>query len=127
MTQANFEGTAFVSVARTATATSDDLANHNYRYLTIFVDVSADSGEDVTPRVEMKEIVAGTYTPIWTAAVAISATGEFNYQIGPGLLAAVGGGYDDTENVVVPKTFRIVMAHAGSTSITYSVTYSLSV
>jgi len=127
MPQANFEGTVFASVARTATATSDDLNNHSYRYLTIFVDVSADSGENVTPRGEMKEIGAATYTAIWTAASAISATGEFNYQIGPGLLATAGGGYDDTENVVIPKTFRIVMDHAGSTSITYSVTYSLNV
>ena len=127
MPQANFEGTAFESTARTATATSDDLNNHSYRYLTIFVNVSADSGEDVTPRVEIKEIVSGSYDIIWTAAAAISAVGTFIYQLGPGLLAAVDGDYVDTENVVVPKTFRIVMSHAGSTSITYSVTYSLSV
>lgn len=125
MTQGNYETTIITSAARTATVTTEDITNSHYRYLTIYVDVSADSGEDVTPRVEMKEIVSESYTAIWTAAAAISATGEFNYQLGPGLLASASGGYDDTENVVIPRTFRIVMSHAGATSITYSVTYSL--
>ncbi len=127
MTQANFEGTAFASTARTANATSRDLINHNYRYLTIFVDVSADSGADVTPRVEIKEIVSENYDSIWTAAVAISAVGTFVYQLGPGLLTSVDEDYVDTGNVIVPRTFRIVMDHNDTTSITYSVTYGLSV
>ena len=127
MTQANLEAIALTSAARTANTTSGDFVNHNYRYLTIFVDVTADSGADVTPRVEMKDLVSDSYTAIWTAAAAISATGEFNYQIGPGLLATASGGYDDTENVVVPRVFRIVMDHNDTTSITYSVAYNLNV
>lgn len=127
MPQANFEGTLFTSAVRTATNNSGDLKNHNYRYLTIYISVSADSGADVTPSVQVKEIVSGNYDTIWTAAAAISAVGEFTYQLGPGLLASVDGDYIDTENVVVPKTFRIVMTHNDSTSITYSGTYGLSV
>ena len=125
MSQGNYETSIIESSARTATVTTGDITNSHYRYLTLYVSVSADSGEDVTPRVEMKEKVSGNYTALWTAAAAISAVGEFNYQLGPGLLAAATGGYDDTENVVIPRTFRIVLAHAGSTSITYSASYGL--
>ena len=128
MPQANFEGTAFVSAARTATATSDDLKNHNYTYLTIFVDatVEADTAS-VTPSVQIKEIEGGAYFTIWTAAAAIEAVGQTAYQLGPGLLTSVDEDWTDTGNVVIPRTFRIVMTHADSDALTYSVTYSLSV
>ena len=128
MTQANLEGTAFVSAAYTATQNSGDLTNHNYRYLTIYVDatVEADTAS-VTPSVQIKDPVGGGYFTIWTAAAAIEAIGDTAYQLGPGLLASVDGDYTDTENVVIPRTFRIVMTHADTDALTYSVTYSLTV
>ncbi len=127
MAQANFEDTAFDSAAYTATQNSGDLINHNYRYLTIFVDatVEADTAS-VTPSVQIKS-KSGDYFTIWTAAAAIEAIGNTAYQLGPGLLAATGEDYTDTGNVVIPRTFRIVMTHADTDDLTYSVTYSLTV
>ena len=128
MSQANFESPLFESSGRTITHNSGDLDNHNYRYLTIFVDTTAESDTaSVTPSVQIKEKAAGDYFTIWTAAAAIEAVGNTAYQLGPGLLASAGGGYTDTENVVIPRTFRVVMTHADGDLLTYSATYSLTV
>ena len=125
----NTEGIILASAARTTTAlgTSIDFDNYNSRFLTLFVNVSADSGADITPSLQYKDPISDTYETIWTAAAAISATGQFGYQLGPGLLASAGGAWVDTENVVIPKTWRVVVSHNDTTSITYSGTYSLNV
>ena len=124
----NVEGTALASAARTANTFSPDIINYNGRTLSIFLDVtSVTSTPEVTLGIQIKDPVTGDYEQIWTAAAAAAATGEFVYQLGPGLLAGAGGGYDDTENIVIPRTFIIAVSHADTDSITYSIGYSLNV
>ena len=124
----NVEGTALPSAARTALANSSDIVNYNGKYLAIFLDITVDDATaDLTLSVEWKDPVTGDYEPIWTAAAAASAVGEFIYQLGPGLLAGTPGDYDDAENVVIPRTFRIHVAVGDADSCTYSVGYSLNV
>ena len=125
MTQGNYETEILASAARTATVTSEDITNSHYRYLWLYVSVTADSGADVTPSIQIKETSGGNYDTIWTAAAAISATGEFTYQFGPGLLASVDEDWIDTGNIIIPRTFRILFSHNDATSITYSASYGL--
>jgi len=122
----NIEGIALASAARTATANSADLTNHNGDFLTIFVDVTVDPATaSITPSVQVKDSISGSYHTVWTAAAAFAAVGTFVYQLGPGLLAGAPGGYTDAENVVVRRTFRVVMTAADAGSITYSADYTL--
>ena len=125
MTQGNYETQILASAARTADVTTDDITNSHYRYLWLYVSVTADSGADVTPKIQIKETSSGVYATIWTAAAAISAVGQFTYQFGPGLLASVDEDWIDTGNIIIPRTFRIFFDHASGTSITYSASYGL--
>ena len=125
MTQGNYETQWLASAARTADVTSNDITNSHYRYLWLYVSVTADSGADVTPNIQIKETSGGAYDTIWTAAAAISAVGEFTYQFGPGLLASVDEAWIDTGNIVIPRTFRFFLDHSDTTSITYSASYGL--
>ena len=124
----NVEGTALPSAARTATTASSDIINYNGRLLTLFIDVtSITDTPSVTPTIDYKDPITGEYEIIWQGAVAITATGEYVYQLGPSLLAGAGGGYDDTENIVIPRTFRLNMIHGDADSITYSAATGLNV
>ena len=123
----NVEGVILASAARTAAINSSDITNYNAKYLTLFVNITAvTSSPALTISVEWKDSISDTYEPIFTAAAATSSTGEFIYQLGPGLVAGTGGGYDDTEAIIIPRTFRVAVAVANSNSATYSISYGLS-
>jgi len=124
----NFEGTALASAARTAATNSPEIKNHNGRGLVIYVNVTLDpASAAITPSLRTGDPVSGTYDVIWTAAAAISATGLYSYQLGPGLLATAGGSYTDTENILLPRSLQISMGVADGDSMTYSVAYCLTV
>ena len=69
---------------------------------------------------QWKDPVSGTYEEIWTAAAAITATGQYVYLLGLGGSGSAGD-YDEAVNLRIPRTWRLVMTHADGDSITYSV------
>ena len=118
-------GVALVSEARTVETGSEPLGGGGH--LVINVDVTLDAASaSITPTVQGWDIASGKWDTIWTAAAALTATGQVNYQLGPGLLASVGGGYTDTENVVIPDTWRFLMLVNDADAITYSLGWSIS-
>lgn len=115
----NHELTLLASAARTATTNSSDQTNYNGSRLQIFANVSAISGASVTPSLQVKDSISGNYKTVWTAAAAITATGQYTYVFAPG-----GAGGSNTEVIaagLTARTFRVVMTHLDTNSITYSV------
>lgn len=122
----NTEATALASAARTAQADSADITNHNAKFLQLFVNVTVDGGTAaVTPTLQVKDSISSAYHTVWTAATTIADTGTFVYSLGPGLLASVTGGQTDTENVLIPRVFRVRVTVADAESLTYSISYNL--
>lgn len=120
------EGVLLTSAARTTEQTTPWQSNPGCKYLVLSLNITADPvSADLTPRLEGRDPASGTAYTVWTAAAAASATGIFNYALGPGLLAATPGGHTDTENVVVPPTWRVVVAVGDTDSCTYSLGYAL--
>ena len=118
-------GVALASAARTLETASEALGGGGHLVLNVDVTLDAASAS-ITPTVQGWDSASEKWDTIWTAASALSATGQVNYQLGPGLLAATGGGYTDTENVVIPDTWRFLMLVNDADAITYSVGWSIS-
>lgn len=126
MESATREGTVFASAARTATESSDAISNAGAKYLLLFLDVTAITlTPSVTLSVEAYDRASGEWFTVWTAAAAVTGTGNTQYALGPGLDAAAPGGFTDAENVPVPPTFRVTATHADADSATYSLGYAL--
>lgn len=116
------EGTLLASAARTAIATSTDQLTPYAKGIMIFLNVSAISlTPGLTLSVEMKDPVSGQYKAIWTAAVAVTGTGQYVYILSPG---AKDGNATEVDGIPVPKTWRLSVAVADTDSATYSVSYS---
>ena len=115
-------GTALESAARTADATSEPIGGGGR--LILHVNATVDDGTAaVTPKIQTPDPVSGNWITIWTAAATIADVVHRIYQLGPGLLASTGGGYTDTENIIIPEVFRVFMDAADAESLTYSVGY----
>jgi len=122
----NTEGTALASAARTASTTSATLTNYNSRGLVLSLDVTATAATpSITVGVDILQPVSSAWRRVYTAAVAVTATGRADYQLGPGTDAAALGGYTDGENIWIPRSFRVAVDHADADSITYSVGFAL--
>ena len=116
----NVEATLLASAARTATANSADQTGYNGRRLLIYIDVtSVTDTPSVTPSLQVKDSVGGGYFTVWTAATALTATGDTVYYFADG---ASGGSFTEILPFGLPaRTWRVAMTHADSDSITYSV------
>lgn len=113
----NHSFTILPSAARTASV-SKEIPNNGWRGLLIVVDVTALSATPaVTPQLEVKN-EAGQWQAIWTAAAAITATGDYEYLLYPG---ASGGNFTQVAGIPVPLESRLVFTHGDADSITYSV------
>jgi hypothetical protein len=87
----------------------------------LVVDVTAASATPtVTPSILALDGNGDYNETIWTAAAAITGTGETSYLFCPGVVAA---DFNGTEAVsfLPPGEFRLTMTHADTDSITYSV------
>ena len=117
----NVEATLLASAARTVETNSADQVNYNGKALALFIDVtSITSTPSVTPQLEWKDPVSGDYEPIWIAAAAITATGEYVYLFDMGGVGSAGE-YDEAVNIRIPRTWRLTVKVADTDSMTYSV------
>lgn len=117
----NVEATALASAARTATANSADITNHNARGVAIWFNITAvPTIETVTLSVSAKDPISGVYSTIFTGAAEAAAATRF-YQIYPGVTetATVDAA------IALPRTWRVTVTHSASGSFTYSVGYCL--
>ena len=111
------------STPRTATPSTADRTNYNFRGLSILVDVTALADTpSVQITLEIKDTI-GNYITIWTAAAAITnvtGTGQYAYLIYP--TAENTEGWTETVATVLgSRTYRVLLTHADADSITYSV------
>ena len=119
------EGVLFESAIRTVAASSERKSSRGAEGLIISVTVSLDAeAASITPSVQALTPDEVWHT-IWTAAAPIAAVGTTLYQLGRGLLASAGGGYTDTENILIPPTWRMSMAVADTDDITWLANYML--
>ena len=123
MIRANTQGTLLASAARTATATSPTMTNYNAKGVVVSVNVTAVAGTSPTLTVTINAIspVSGTKIPILTASTAISAIGEYAYQVYPG-----AAGYTQSAAAALPRTWEVDYVIGGTTpSFTFSSGYAL--
>ncbi len=122
----SFDGVLLPSAARTADATTEWKSSQGSKYLILIVDCTADpASAAVTPKIQGLDPASGKTFDVWAAAAAVEAVGMTQYMLGPALDAAAPGANTDTENVVLPPTWRLFMEAADTDSLTYSVGYAM--
>lgn len=113
----NAELTLLASAARTATLDSPDQDNPEAKGVHVIIDVTLDPAlASVVPTIQGKDPASGKYQDI-LEGVAITATGTTVLKVYPGIAASANVAASD----ILPKTWRVRMAHADADSITYSV------
>lgn len=127
--RANIEGTALASGSRSGTTSSADLVNYNSRGLWAFLNVTVNPGgaQTLTLSVDGKDPVASGYQAVtaFTAVLAGGGTGLFAFQVYPGAALTTAVSSDQSQGVVLPRTFRITVTHSGAGAWTYSVGYAM--
>lgn len=114
---ANKAATILASVARTATVSSTDQTNLEYRGAQFIIDVTAITDTpSVVFTIEGKDALSGKYYPL-LISLAIVATGTTILRVYPDLKASPNAVASD----ILPVTWRITATHADADSITYSV------
>jgi hypothetical protein len=114
---ANKAATILASAARTATVSSADQTNLEYRGAQFIIDVTAITATpSVVFTIEGKDALSGIYYPL-LVSVAITATGTTILRVYPDLNASPNSVASD----ILPVTWRITATHADADSITYSV------
>ena len=115
--RANTEETILASAARTATTNSADFTNYNARGAHFIVDVSAIAATpSITVTIQGKDPISSNYYDILVSS-ALTATGTTILKVYPGIGQVANGAASD----ILPRTFRVSVAHADTDSITYSV------
>lgn len=104
------------SAARTESSVSDDQDNWNMRGIIVVLDVTDAGSGEVTLTIEGKDQVSGKYYTILTGA-AVSTDVTTVYRVYPGLTPVENLTVSD----ILPRTFRVSVAHTDANPITYSV------
>jgi len=113
----NTEETILASAARTATVNSADFINYNAKGLHVILNISALAATpSIVPTIQGKDPISGEYYDILVGA-AITTTGINILKIYPGIIATPNASASD----ILPRTYRVSVAHADSDSITYSI------
>lgn len=112
----NSGGTLIPSFAYTATVSSNDMDNGQFRGVHVIVNVSAYTGGTFTPKIQGKDPASGTYYDILVGP-AIAATGATVLKVYPGILASGSAAAQD----ILPKTWRVTVIGASTPSATLSV------
>jgi len=117
----NTQETFLASVARTVNTNSADFTNHNARGLHVIINVSAIvTAPSIIATIQGKDPVSGLYYDI-LQGLPITTVGINVIKIYPGTAAVV----NTSANDILPRTYRISVAHANANSITYSVAGAL--
>jgi hypothetical protein len=109
------------SAARTAAIQSEEVKNAGeYRGILLIIDATALAATPgVTPNIQAYDPVSAAWYTVWTAAAAISATGDYTYLLYPG---ASGGNMTEVDAIPIPIWWRLSMTVADADSLTYSAT-----
>lgn len=115
--------TVLAQAARTAATQSATWANINSRGGFLILGVTAASGTGgLTVTLQMQDPVTGAWISLHANPTAVIATGEFVYEIGPGIGAASGGVTQRTSGQL-GQTLRVNVAVGDASSYTYSVVF----
>lgn len=115
----NVAGTLLASASRSATTSSADQLLYSGRGVRVTVNVTVVPGVDtITPAIEVKDPISGTYTAVLTGAPLI-ATGLVTLRVGQGITAAANLAAAD----LLARTWRVTVTHSAGTAFTYSVGY----
>lgn len=117
----NTEATLLASAVRSTTANSPDQTNNNGRGVTLYVNVTAYTLGSLTPRIQFKDPVSGTYGDVWIADTAISTADLYIYEIYPGVGGDVEARMREFNSMVLPRTWRVQVVPSSGDNITYSV------
>jgi hypothetical protein len=109
--------TVFASASRTTTTTSSDFTNYGAAGANVFTRVSNIHGgtPSITVTIQGKDDLSGQYYTIITSA-AITTVSSNRLRVAYDLTAGATIAKD-----FLPRTWRIVVTHADTQSITYSV------
>jgi phage tail protein X len=119
VTHVNINDEVYASAARTATPTAVEMTNLYHRGVLIYAKVTAaTSTPSVVPTLRFKDEVTNDWITIDTYA-ALTGVSTATYYVHPS--APTGPTFTDTTQVSVPRVWSLLMTHADSDSITYSV------
>lgn len=113
--------TALSSAARTASTNSADLTNYNGLGGHFIIDVTSITDTPIiTPTIQGKCPVSGEYYDILVGS-PISTVGTNVLKVHPGITGLANAAAND----ILPRTFRLSVAHTDADSITYSIGINL--
>lgn len=121
--RANWTGTFLSSAARTTTTTSAAVVNYNGSYLQVILDVTVASGTGgLQVKIEGRDAAASAkWFQLNATPTAVTATGTYVYEIGPGASGAASGGVVQRTAGMVPRDVRVTVTHGDGSSYTYTV------
>jgi hypothetical protein len=118
--------TALASSARTGTTSSADIVTYNAKTAQAILSLTAfTTAASLVLTIEGKDAISGSYYALNASPAAVTATGLYVYEIGPGGTAS--GGVTQRTAGVLPRTIRVTVTHATANSHTYSVSLMLGV
>lgn len=120
----NEEVTLLASAARTANTYTPAQENFNARGIALFLDVTAIvDTPSITCRVYIRHSVDDSLG-VLVSFSAVTAVGEYVYMIYPGASETIAEANLEVQAVPLPRDWQILMIHADSDSITYSLACS---
>ena len=123
--EGNVDITLLTRESRTAEANSGDQLNSSGRGLILFMRVySITDTPSITPVLQIRDSISGTYFSVWSAQAAITAAGSYVYLFDLGGIG-FGGNYTEAVNLRLGLVWRLVVQHADADSIEYSVSATL--
>ena len=112
-----YNASFYPSIARTATPTEVPYSDDNVTGIQVIINVTAaTSTPSVVPAIDGYDPLSQTWYNILTG-VAITGTGATVLRVHPSMASAS----NVTAGDFLPETYRIVMTHGNSNSITYTV------
>jgi hypothetical protein len=122
----NASGVLLASAVRAATATTDPQQNQDARGILMYLNFTVQAGaETLTPEIQGYDPGSDTWATIHTAYTALSATGTYLLALFPAALSQVPATTGQGKNMVLPRTWRVVVTHSSTGNHTYSLSYSL--
>jgi len=119
----NLEEVILASRSRSATTNSEDQVNHYCRGVRLFLDVTANPGNDetLTLAIEMKDPASGKYRSITPYVPTVANTNDtYIYELYPGSLETVPTPNHEVQGGSLPRTWRVKVTHSGTGVWVYS-------
>lgn len=121
----NTDTTLLAQAVRTTEANSGDQINSAWKGLILFVRVYAITNTpSITPVLQIRDSISGAYFTVWTATAAIAAAGSYVYIFDLGGVG-FGGNYTEAVNLRLARVWRLIVQHADTDAIEYSVSATL--